>query len=498
MNKLGISLANYEDFGQGFGSTSQAEVSDLYKALQAGSITGRETDGALDASGAPLKVESLEGTLKSLTFSERDIRFWQRVPKMEAYNTVEEYLRYISPGSDRGGFVTETELPEEEDSVYQRASVLIKFLGVTKSVSLAMQMVRTGAGIGNIVQRETKNGSLWILRKADRSLAFANSKISANEWDGYYALQQQAFSSLDAWHNSTSVIDLRGARVAEKNVEDAVLSIHQNFGFADLLMGPPAVTSNIAKNFYQLKLFQPNTQQVTAGVVGQKVDKIQTQHGAIDMDDDIFLARNPGRYTTDTATSPKAPANPIPAVSNAAKLAHTDTLTKFGDGDGTYYYGVAAYNRYGESQVVSLDASVITVAKTDSVDLTFTSGGGAYPATGYVIYRSKVDASGTVASNVLYPIFQVAVSDLADGFDGAAALSIRDRNRSLPDCETAFIVQNNEEVWSFKQLAPLMKLDLALLSQARRFMVLLYGAPALYAPKKYVQLINVGTAAPAA
>lgn len=496
MNKLGISLNNYEDLGSGFGSASQAEVGELQKALQAGSITGRETDGLLDASGAPLKVESLEGTLKSLTLSEQDIRFWQRVPKMEAYNTVEEYLRFISPGSDRGGFVTETELPEEEDSIYQRASVLIKFLGVTKSVSLAMSMVNTGAGIGNIIQREVKNGSLWILRKADRSLAFADSSINSNEFDGFYALQKQAFSSLDAWHNSTSVIDMRGVRIGETNVEDAVLSIHQNFGFASLLMGPPVVTSNIAKNFYQMKLFTPNTAQITNATVGQKVSQIQTQHGSIDLDSDIFLARNPGRYTTDAATSPKAPGNPTP-VADAVAVTAADALTKFADGAGDYFYGVAARNRYGESQVVALESSAVTATTTTSIDLRFVSGGGAYSGTGYVIYRSKKNPAGLIDATVLYPIFEISNANLADGFDGAAAGYVRDRNRFLPDTETAFVVQNNEEVWSFKQLAPLMKLDLALLSQARRFMVLLYGAPALYAPKKFVQFINVGTTAPA-
>lgn len=497
MNKLGVSLSNYEGLDQGFGSASQQEVGELYKALVAGTTTGRETDGLLDASGAPLKVESLEGTLKSLTFSEQDIRFWQRIPKMEAYNTVEEYLRFISPGSDRGGFVTETELPEEEDSIYQRASVLIKFLGVTKSVSLAMSMVNTASGIGNIIQRETRNGSLWILRKADRSLAFANSAVNTQEWDGYYALQQQAFSSIDAWHNSTAVIDLRGRRITESVVEDAVLAIHQNFGFASLLMGPPVVTSNIAKNFYSMKLFSPNSPQITNAQVGQKVNEIVTQHGTISMDSDIFLARNPGRLTTDAATSPKAPANPIPAAVNPVAAAADAARTKFGDGAGDYFYGVAARNRYGESQVVALDAAAVTVGATQAVDLTFTTGGGAYPGTGYVIYRSKINPTGVIGVTTLYPIFEISNAQLADGYDGAAALSVRDRNRFIPDTETAFIVQNNEEVWSFKQLAPLMKLDLALLSQARRFMVLLYGAPALYAPRKMVQFINVGTVAPA-
>jgi hypothetical protein len=272
------------------------------------------------------------------------------------------------------------------------------------------------------------------------------------------------------------------------------LDIHRNFGFASLLMGPPVVTSNIAKNFYQLKLFTPNTQQVTNATVGQKVSQIQTQHGAIDLDSDIFLARNPGRLTSAAATSTKAPANPVAVSATAVADA---AGTKYGDIDGDYFFGVAARNRYGESQVVALDASAVTVGTTQSVDLVFTDGGGAYPATGYVIYKSKVDPAGAIGVTTLYPIFEVSTTDLSTGYDGGAAGTIRDRGRILPDTETAFVVQNNEEVWSFKQLAPLMKLDLALLSQARRFMVLLYGAPALYAGRKMVQFINVGTTAPA-
>jgi len=55
------------------------------------------------------------------------------------------------------------------------------------------------------------------------------------------------------------------------------------------------------------------------------------------------------------------------------------------------------------------------------------------------------------------------------------------------------LLQFDEEVIEFAQLAPLMKMDLAVLSPAFRFMVLLYGTPFLYAPKKLVRFINVGT-----
>jgi hypothetical protein len=49
---------------------------------------------------------------------------------------------------------------------------------------------------------------------------------------------------------------------------------------------------------------------------------------------------------------------------------------------------------------------------------------------------------------------------------------------------------------SFKQLAPLMKLPLARISAAERFMILLYGMPLLYNPKRCVLLKNIGAYIP--
>ena len=65
-------------------------------------------------------------------------------------------------------------------------------------------------------------------------------------------------------------------------------------------------------------------------------------------------------------------------------------------------------------------------------------------------------------------------------------------NRFLPDTDQSMLAQFDNEVVEFAQLAPLMKMDLAVLSPAFRFMVLLYGTPFLYAPKKMVRFINIG------
>jgi hypothetical protein len=54
---------------------------------------------------------------------------------------------------------------------------------------------------------------------------------------------------------------------------------------------------------------------------------------------------------------------------------------------------------------------------------------------------------------------------------------------------------NPTQVMAFKQLAPLMKLPLATISAAIRFMVLLYGVPILYANRKGLLIKNVGSSA---
>jgi hypothetical protein len=495
LSNLGVSLQDYQNGnydGQALFDTSNItpeQLSELSKALDAGSITGRETANLTNASGAPLKVESLENTLKVITFKESDIVFWKRVPKLAAYNTVEEFNQLASYGTEAGVFTNEGELPREEDSIYIRRAEIVKFLGVTKIVSHPMQLVKTH--IGSIIQQEIKNGTLFMLRKADRALAYADANIIPQEFNGYYAQQRNAFPTFAEYMASDSVIDLRGKALAETNIENGALSIISNFGLANLLMAPPVVLTDFVKKFYEAKFIQPNTAAVTAGVMGQRVQKFQSQYGEIDLGYDIFFNANPPRKTGDDATHPQAPAKPT-AVGIAASATDPDSLFNTLTA-GDYFYAVAAKNRYGESALTSMNGgSLLHVADGKRTDLQFTSGGGANPATGYVIYRSVKDAASSLAATPLYPIFEVSTAQLSSGYDGGANGKIGDRNRFIAGCQQAMLLQADEEVFSFKQLAPLMKMDLAVLSPATRFMILMYGTPMLYAPKKMVRYVNIG------
>jgi len=497
MDKLSINLADYGYASQGaeYGAASQENVDMLNKALSAGDITGRETTNLQDASGSPLKVESLEKTLKHLTFRENDIKLWKDIPKKPAYNTVEEYNQQVSYGQDRGGFNNEGELPDEEDSTYVRRAQLVKYLGVTKSVTHQMTLVNTM--IGSVLERTIKDGTLWILRKLNKSLYFGNEQIIPQEFNGFLAQQQQS----DAWANyaqymdSTNVIDLRGKQLSEDAIETGANSLVENFALGTQLYGPPAVLSNFVKNFYGNKFIQPNSPALSNGIMGQKVTQFDSQFGSIGLNHDVFFKKLPARTaasepSTITVGAPVWDAgNPgaTPAVPSIAAVVRTGVDgSKFGTADaGAVYYAVSALNRKGESALRVLDTAVTLVANC-AVDLKFTAGTGA--ATGYRIYRTKVGGSAT---GNFYALFDVSLDDLSRGYDGGGAGKICDMNRFLPDCDQAMLLQFDNEVIEFAQLAPLMKMDLAILSPAFRFMVMLYGTPFLYAPKKMVRLINI-------
>lgn len=499
MERLSINLADYGYAAQqdGFhsGMHGSENLDQLNKALAAEQITGRETADLTTASGAPLKVESLEKTLKHITFRESDIRLWKDLPKKAAYNTVEEYNQQTSYGANRGGWNREGELPEEEDSIFVRRAQLVKYLGVTKSVTHQMTLVNTM--IGSVMERTIKDGTLWILRTLNQGLYFGNEKLVPEQFNGFLAQQMQsdAWASYADYMNSEMVVDLRGSALTEDAIETAANSIVENYGLGTHLYGPPAVLSSFVKNFYGNKFIVPNTPSLSNGIMGQRVQAFDSQFGQIGLNHDVFFKKLPSKTAASPANSQKAPNKPVWDASTAAAVQNGIVVqngiagSKWASTDaGNVFYGVVAINRFGESDMAIYNTAVAAVAN-GAIDLKFADGGGVNKATAYRIYRTKVGGSAT---GEFFPLFDVSLDDLTRGYDGGAPGIIRDMNRFLPDCDQSALFQFDNEVVEFAQLAPLMKMDLAVLSPAFRFMVLLYGTPFLYAPKKMVRFINIG------
>lgn len=492
---MDVNLSGYQDNGFG-GFGSEQEVDALLKAMQAGTVTGRDTTNQL-LGQEPLKAESLETTLKLLDYRMKDIKLWNAIPKLTAYNTVEEYLQLVSYGTDRGGFYNEGELSDVEDSQYERRAQLVKYIQVTGEVTYQAQLVRSYV---DAMRKEVENKTMWVIRKANNSLTSANSAIISQQWNGLYAQYADTtssgpgWSSIDAYFNSPQVIDLRGASLNQKNVEDAAINVDAAFGNVDSLFAPPTVIAGLAKDYFQRQRILLGADGYK-GEIGTNMKAIDTTFGSVALNHDKGMKQSPAKLLTAAATSTKAPNAPVPSN----QVLTVDINTKFANGEafalGTVFYAVSAINRYGESSLaVFNNTTKITLTAGSSVDLTFADGGGATVATGYQIYRSLVTSATNATTGLVqfYPIFQVSASQVSAGYDGGAAGAVRDKNRFIPSCEQGFVTEMVDDVLSFKQLAPLGKLDLAILGMSKRFIAFLFGMPIAYTPLKAVRFINIG------
>lgn len=481
-------MIQLNDYQSGFigGETQGAE--ELLKAMQAGAITGRDTANQ-SLTQEPLKVESLEKTLKLLEFRQQDLKLINAMPKITAYNTVEEFVQLSSYGTNRGGFYAEGELSDVEDSKYIRRAEKIKYLQVTGEVTLQAQMVRSYV---DAMKKEVENKVMWIQRRANEFITKGNENNVTEQWNGLYAQHasigsgaEQLYTTIESYFTSEVIIDLRGASLKQQDVERAAVIVDKNYGIPTHLFATTSVISALAQDYY-------NDQRILlnggfSGTLGIVPKVISTTMGDITLGTDKFMANNPSKLLTDAADSVKAPG--LPVVDAVPALA-SDSSSKLQSGEaGAVLYAVSAFNRYGEGQLKLQNGTAITLTVGSSVDLDISAPvTGSYAATGYRVYRTAV---GGVSTSPFYPLFDISVAELAAGYDGAAAGKIRDRHRFLPNMETAFLAEMTEDVMAFKQLAPVSKLDLAIVGPSRSFITFLFATPILFAPKKVVKFINV-------
>ena len=478
------------DFGNGFLGGSAEGLASLQKAMQAGNITGRDTANQ-SLGQEPLKVESLETTLKLLEFRQKDLTLFSLLPKLKAYNTVEEYLQLKSYGEERGGFYGEGELSDVEDSTYVRRAELVKYMQVTGEVTMQAQMVRSFVPA---MRQEVENKMKWILRLANSSLTKADSEIVPQQFNSLYKQHQSVgtseefiYSTLEEYYNDTTVIDLRGKSLTQYDIENGAVNVDASFGSVSHLCAPTKVISGVSQEYFETqRILQGGTG--VSGKFGTVAKSISTTLGDVDLAPDKFMGRKPEKTNLSQATSLKSPSAPVVATLELV----TDNLAKFGQAEaGNVFYAVSALNRYGES-ALTVFATPVSITEGQSVEIAMTASSGANATSGFQIYRTEVTAAATSAGLNFFPIFEVSAAQAAAGYENAGQGKVRDRGYFMPNTEQAFLTEMSDEVLSFKELAPISKLDLAVQSMSNRFICFLFGTPIVYAPRKMVRYINIG------
>ena len=463
----------------GFGAGTDQDIAELSKALEAGYQTGAGKTG-----GSALRVESLEASLKVLTYTSSHIKLWKKIPKSPAYSTVEEYNQLINYGGNQNPFVQEGELPQATDTSYARRVQLVKFLGTTREVTHQASLVHPAHG--DLIALENQSGILWLLEQVERNLFAGDSSLSfdgeAEQWDG-----------LDSLIDASSVLDLEGNSSQEADMEEAANEIIENYGFpTDMFLGTRTM-SDLVKTFYpRERVSLPAPQN---GQVGQSIQTISTQAGVIEFNPDVFIRQT--STPPAAATSPNAPA--APAIIAAITPTGTSGDHNKGAPTGTsnVNYVATACNRFGESAPSPVQAAVEAQTQVNKdagtylpVSVDNAPSVGAFPAEYLRIYRS----SATLAAGVPTDLSAYAlVAQVPVASQAASGTTVwNDENLTLPFTSTAYLGELTPSVLTFRQLMPMMKMDLAVLSPAYRWMILLYGTPILFAPKKWIRMINIG------
>lgn len=482
---------NFVNFGEGTGAASAAEVNELNKALSAGSgYSGAPT--ALSGGGV-LQVESLDASLKSVTYEMKQIKLWPQMQKDQAYNTIEEYNRIDAYGDQGKGFIQEGALPRSEDSHYSRQIQRVRFIGVTRELTHVYTLVRNAHG--DAIAREIRNGTMRILEIVERNLFDGHGWYSnAGLFDGADAAilpeADLAFDGLDkqirkgnsdASAKATAftgfgveedvIKDMRGSVQDEDSLEDGARVIAENFGLASLWIGDTKAHSDLARQFYPKERVNP--MGVANGKAGFVLQSFVASAGEFALQSDVFI--RPKR----TSPAPLADAPSAPTITSVTPVA-SDPNSLFGSADaGQYSYRASAINTAGEGALSSeAHASVVAGGRLD-VLVAATSG-----AIAYALYRAPLGA--TTGHEFIGFVAPSAV--------GASA-TLSDLNQRLPGLAQSYLLSMDREVLIFKQLAPLMKMDLAIVATAYRWMQLLYGTPIVYAPRKNYIYMNVGRAA---
>lgn len=470
-----VSFQDYENFGQGFGVGSVADVAELNKALSTGGSAYANGVNA-QVNGTALQVESLEHSLKVLTFADQHVKFWKKIAKTPAYSTVEEYNQLLSYGSDGGGFIPEGVLPETQDSEYRRRASFVKFLGTTREVTHPMTLVRSAHG--DVIARENQNGILWLMKKLEHALFWGDSTLAAPGKEGVQ------FDGLNKMIDAENTLDIGGRELKDTDINYGAQMIIENYGTPTDLYLPFETLADFSNAYFpKERVIMPTANSgYQAGLV---VNKFQTHGGPVEFQPDLFLQKTKP-LSANGVGGTQAPTAP---ASVTVALTVSGVNGEFGkSGAGTYGYSVTACNRFGESVPVSAGSDV-TFTSDDlakGVTVTITNAGAMVVAPEYFrVYRTEKDGSAK------YCVAEVPATSVS----ASGTTTFVDKCETMANTYTAFMGEFTPEVIAFKQLAPIMKMDLALLGPAYRWMILLYGVPQLYAPKKWVRIKNIKASA---
>lgn len=477
---------------ESWGSVSREQLDSILKSLQTGNGTYGSSAPTALTNGTAMMMESLDSSLKLVTFDMKHLKLWPLIAKDRAYSTVEQYNRQTSYGESTNGAFFDADAgtaPNEQTSAYNRQLQVVRYMGTTRVVSHPMTLVNVAHG--PIIAKEIKNGTAFLLSNMERNLFEANGFFTnaSGLFDGdtadlptnsakFNGLEQQIrfgntdteakYTGFEGYGDTQSVVfDLEGSAPSEDTLEDSCKIALENHGQPNTLFIDHTTHSGLGKLFFPKE--RVNAMGVANGHAGFVLNKFTTCAGEISIVGDTFLRPKQAPLTVAHTGAPTAPTISLGVTADAnSNLSAT-----------TYYYKVSALNNSGESVGSSQGSQVVASGERVQITITGTTG-----ALYYAAYRSTTSGSGWQ--------FIGYVADT--NASGGAGATFNDAGNKVGGLPTGYLLTLDQDHIIWKQLAPMMKMDLAITGPAYRWMQMIYGTPIVYNPLHHVLIDNIGRA----
>jgi hypothetical protein len=446
----------------------------LVKALATGPVAGQSFGNA-----SAMVLQNLDSIMTSVLFTEEQLvkqRFIDRVPSI---NPIYQWNRRNSYGSGRGavGFA-EGGIGPVGNASWSRNQETVRFFGVQRGTTIVANLAGALGGMfDNPVEEEEYDGTMQLLSSVERSLVWGNSTVTDSAgnpifYDGFYRKLRYG------GYANSNIIDLRGNPLTFDIFSEIAALLQKNYvtntrNIAAFLDPDTLQTLQLQKNLTERRMLGASPSD-GGYVTGTPLKGYDTQIGFIPFVPDVFLEPVINKAPLSTADQ-GAPSTPV-TVTGAVAAPTGGQVSKWASGDaGSVYYSVGAFNAAGESLPFVTTAVAAVAGSINTLTITKVTG-----AMGYRIYRGT-QSNGSDAQ---------WIGEVADS--GSATTAFADDNFLLPGTNVSLIVEKSQQNVVIPQMAPLLKLPLAVQNTTIPFGLLYLHTLALKAPERQFMIINIG------
>ena len=438
---------------------------DLGADQAAGTIGYNVNPNAMDGFTTPLRVESLDDQIKTLTCGSEQFVFFNKLNKRPARSSVEQYVTYDRHGEIGHSMASaEGAISKITAQSYGRHTLNMKYLTTARQVTVQAGMANS---IVDPLQAATEDAVVslaseieWMSFYGDKDLHDANTSEGL-EFDGLSKLIPDE-----------NVIDLKGKTLAEADLNEAAVKISKAYGYpTDAFLPMGAKTRLVNSLFDRQRVFQSvGSQNLTLGF---NAPQFQSVAGMINLNGSNLMENYQILDEADPFVQGIKPA--VTATVNA------DGAGKFDDAE-TLEYKVVAVSKDTHSEAVAPADAAVLANKTDSVALEITVPTSFESPVEFIrIYRKS-------EAGLFYEIGKVSAHEAKAG-----KITFTDDNSVIPGTVDGFVGQLTPGVIALYEWLPITRFALATLTAAYTWSFLWFGALALFAPRKWVHIKNIAT-----